>query len=253
MKKLFVFLVITAFIGVMIGMGWSGSADPKIAVINKGVNNKSTVDYLNEDDLTSDSDGAVASQQSIKAYIDNDEGRATRVVVIDDAADLSTWAGDTASMAASGVSYYQMVANKIYIVDVVAMLNSTAGAAGNLGTLGGVTFHLPLATSASDYDTVKVLYAQRDSGTSATQVAFTIEVWPAVGTGTTTWTIGAVGGASFERQNMTGMATSGSSAMTTFVTNGSYNINSVGEYGEWMLMNDSATSAVMLRSGVMTP
>ena len=250
MKKLFVFLVITAFIGVMIGMGWSGSADPKIAVINKGVNNKSTVDYLNEDDLTSDSDGAVASQQSIKAYVDNDEGRISRVVVLDDLSDFSTWAGNTASDADSGSSYYQMVANSIYIVDAIAIMNSTTGLLSPLSTRGGVTLHLPLATATNDYQTVEVMWAQRDSGTSATQVAFELYVASAPLAGTTSY---AGTGAITAKQNMTGMATSGSSTITTFSIGPSYNINSVGESGVWMLMNDSATSAIYKREGGIFP
>jgi len=186
--------------------------------------------------------------------IDN-QGRINqdKIVLLNNANQFSTWAGNNTSCAASGVSYYQMVAGRTYVVDVVAMLNSDLGKAGALGTLGGVTLHLPLATADNDYQTVEVMYAQRNSGTSATPVAFTVQVWPAPLAGTTTWAVGALGGASMGRQNMVGMATSGSSVMTTFSATGSYNINAIGEYGIWQLMNDSATSAVMKRSGVMTP
>lgn len=72
MKRIFVLLVMTAFLGVVIWGGAyviAGSSDPKISVINKGVNNKNTVDYLDENDMASNSDGAVASQQSIVDYV----------------------------------------------------------------------------------------------------------------------------------------------------------------------------------------
>ena len=246
MKKLFAFLVMTTFLGVVILGGAyviAGSADPKIAVINKGVNNKNTVDYLDEDDLASDSDGAVASQQSIKDYVDNDEGRISRIVVIYDMDQLSTWAGNNIDTAGSGSSYYQMESGKTYIVDAIALKldNPTQSYA----TIGGVTLHMPLAASTNDLQEVSVLYAQRDSGTSATPCAFDVYVFPAPLAGTTTWYVGATGGPTVGRQNMTGMATSGSSTITTASEGPMATLNTVGEMATWILMNDSATSAVM--------
>ena len=71
MKRIFVLLVMTAFLGVVIwgGVAISGSSDPKISVINKNVNGKNNVDYLDEDDMASNSDGAVVSQQSLVKYV----------------------------------------------------------------------------------------------------------------------------------------------------------------------------------------
>lgn len=153
---------------------------------------------------------------------------------------FSTW-GD----ATTGSSYYQMRDGITYVVDPIALVNSRPDVPLNAG--GGVTLHLPRSDKDSHESISRVIWAQGDSGTSGTPVAFTIQVWPAPETGTTSFRAGAYGS-----QNMTQMATSGTSVITTGV-NGSYNINSVGETGTWILFEKSATSAVMLRSGVMTP
>jgi len=173
-----------------------------------------------------------------------------KVVVLDDFADFSTWAGNSVSDAESGSSYYQTVAGKIYVVDPIAIMNSTTGKLADISARAGVTLHLPLATATNDYQTVEVMWAQRNSGTSATPVAFTVYVFPAPLAGTTSYT-GT--GAITAHQNMSGMATSGSSTITTSSTAGSYNINSVGESGVWMLMNDSAVSAIYKREGGIFP
>ena len=155
---------------------------------------------------------------------------------------FSTWSG-----AASGSSYWQMEAGKTYVVDPIGLANSNGSVA--FTTVGGVTLHLPLADGDSHFTTSKVIWAQGDSGTSATPIAFTIQVWPAPLAGTTVFRGNALAVGS---QNMTGMAESGSSVVTTGVV-GSYNINAAGETGTWILVDKSATSAFMLRSGVMTP
>ena len=166
-----------------------------------------------------------------------------RVVVINDMDQLSTWAGNNVDTAMSGSSYYQMEAGKTYIVDAVALKldNPTQSYA----TSGGVTLHMPLASSTNDLQDVSVLYAQRDSGTSATPVAFNVYVFPAPLAGTTTWYVGATGGKTVGRQNMTGMATSGSSTITTASEGPMATMNTVGEMATWILMYDSAVSAVM--------
>ena len=175
--------------------------------------------------------------------IDSIGSPSDKVVVINDMDQLSTWAGNNIDTARSGSSYYQMESGKTYIVDAIALKldNPTQSYA----TIGGVTLHMPLAASTNDLQEVSVLYAQRDSGTSATPAAFNVYVFPAPLAGTTTWYVGATGGPTVGRQNMTGMATSGSSTITTASEGPMATLNTVGEMATWILMNDSATSAVM--------
>ena len=158
MKKILVFLVIAAFIGVMAGMVYSGSADPKIAVINKGVNNKSTIDYLNEDDLTSDSDGAVASQQSIKAYVDAQVINRASIVV---------------STFATGVTTYTVTAadGNVWLIDASLVTSSTStdanGFGANIGLYTDANVHVLLPTTITeDMDGQPMTFYKSDSGTT---------------------------------------------------------------------------------------
>ncbi|HDZ25510.1 MAG TPA: hypothetical protein ENH65_03245 [Candidatus Aminicenantes bacterium] len=156
---------------------------------------------------------------------------------------FSTWGAP----AVSGSSYYQMEDGVTYIVDPVALVLSRGDVPLNTG--GGVTLHLPLADADSHLTESKVIWAQGDSGTSATPVAFTIQVWPAPLAGSTVFRGSALAVGS---QNMTAMATSGSSVISTGVV-GSWNINSVGESGVWILVDESATSGVFIREGGIFP
>jgi len=184
MKKLFAFLVMTAFLGVMILGGAyviAGSADPKIAVINKGVNNKNTVDFLNEDDLVSDSDGAVASQQSIKAYVAvYSHAKVTEV-------DLS------------GTSYYNITAPGVYFINDH---ESTVGTR----VASGVSIMLPKITSSLNGFKVKVVKIPNPfSGstmvvisTAAWSSGTTDHIWGQLLSGATTWSTEAATGVTNE-------------------------------------------------------
>ena len=190
-------------------------------------------------------DGAISVYDSsgATAYSVDPQGRVNqdKVVYLSTITDFSTWGG-----AASGSCYYQMLVGRTYIVDPVALLLGNANVP--LVTGGGVTLHLPLAASGSDYTDSTVIWAQgSDSGSSDTVTPlFDVQVWPAPLSGATSFREDGVLGS----QNMTLMANSGASPVTTGYT-GSYNINSVGQFGTWKLINNSAVSAVMLNNAVM--
>ncbi|HDY88059.1 MAG TPA: hypothetical protein ENH82_08110 [bacterium] len=150
------------------------------------------------------------------------------IVLIDNVTDLSTW-----DAAASGSSYFQMEAGKTYVVDVQAINNS-----GAMLAFSAVTGHLPLATSASNLSTSKVIMANTGSLTGISSGTTTVQVWPAPLTGATQFRTTST----FLSQNMLGATTSGSSAFTVNVT-GDVAMTHVGGTQEFMLFNNSAVSA----------
>ena len=249
-KKDIIIVLICAIVLVVSGIVIAGSADPKIMVVNKAVNGKPAVDYLDEDDMDTDSNGAVASQQSIKAYVDNESdyinggGKGDDVVYIDNVSDLSTWSG-----AAAGSSYFQTEAGKTYIVDVQSIVTSGTAPTSGVSTqaFSAVSAMLPLATTTSTKKFVQIVLAQVGSGTSAAPIPFTCEIWPAVPTGTTMF---RGSGALKTSQNMLGAA-AGVTPYTVGVT-GYHNLNDIGESMKYGLVYNAAVSAYVLNGQAAT-
>lgn len=152
-KKTIIALLCAICLIATTGFLFAGASDPKVPVINKAVNGRPTVDYLDEDDMTTDSNGAVASQQSIKAYVDNQ----------DNLLELSGTTVGGYTVAASYIDTYDkfvLGATNVFVSDA-ELGNETPCA---LETEGGVTVTVPTPTATTDGWEITLFYG----GTSAT-------------------------------------------------------------------------------------
>jgi len=160
------------------------------------------------------------------------------IVMIDNIDDLSAWADTT------GASYFQMEWGKTYIVDPHAIATSNDGSPAGATVFANewassVSAILPLATATSHKESVTVTWATTGDFAGGSGVT-AVGVWSAPYAGVT-----AYGHLSGQIQNMTGMATSGSSVITVMSGTSSQNINSYGDTETWQMFNESAVSATL--------
>jgi hypothetical protein len=163
MRKFTFFLALILVFAFMQGPSMARE-ETTISINGKNLGGYPYADYFDEDDMASDSAYGVASQQSVKAYVDNlatfNPIAGVTVVVIDED-DLSTL---TSQAATSGQSVFWLDWGYFYVVDVMSLSNLVFNEAGTV--FSAVTAIAPKVTAANDGKTFGIMWGYPSGSTN---------------------------------------------------------------------------------------